>query len=60
MSELVISNVDLKDLDLQRQTLATIDRSKLSSKQQVDALSSIQNMLDDWSDSLYYFSEFEG
>ena len=59
MSELVISNVDLKDLDLQRQTLATIDQSKLSSKQ-VDALSSIQNMLDDWSDSLYYFSEVEG
>lgn len=50
MAYLKISNVDLELLEEQRLTLATITQNVALTKEQLDAINGIQNMLDDWSD----------
>ena len=49
MDTLIIDGVDLKFLDRQRLSIASINRDLLTEKQ-AESLDGIQNMLDHWSD----------
>ena len=46
---LIIENVDIFELDEQRQHLATIEQTTMTARQ-YDAINGIINMLDQWSD----------
>lgn len=58
MGTLAIESVDLKMLELQRQTINTVDWITLHANgelldDQFDAITSIEGMLDAWSDEIW-------
>ena len=61
MGALVIKNVNLEDLELQRQILNDFlsDTTKPIDILAKDALTNVLAMLDDWSDEIYFMANDE-
>jgi hypothetical protein len=56
MVTITFSRVAAALLELQRLTLATIQLGHPITQEQMDAITGVQEMLDDWSDERYFHS----